>query len=364
MYYGAELFWREQRIRMASIVDSTPVSGAVMIASKWTALAALIGSVLLGGAAAGVALQVSKGYFDFQPFLYLSFFYFTGVPLLLYAAASLFIHALSPGKYAGMIFFVLFMIVSRRAAAIGLEHDLWRFAAAPSVPYTELNGFGHYAAPFHWFMLHWTVLALLLAGMAAALWRRVAAPLKERLRLLARPNMMTIALLATFAVTGGWIFYNTNVAHAYVTTNELLDWKADYEKTYKRIETMPRPRISRSTARSISFPPNSAIAWRDDMRWSTNPRSRSRACTWRRAGRPGWPHCPFPRRGRPRKTIDSAWSVSTSCRRSLPAPARSCASISPSTPRFRGGQQDDAVVENGTFLMNIRAFPTLGYRDS
>lgn len=214
LYYGAELFWREQRFRMASIVDSTPVSGTVMIASKWTALAVLLGAVLLGGAVAGVALQIAKGYFDFQPFLYLAFFYFTGVPLLLYAAASLFIHALSPGKYAGMIFFVLFMIVARRASVLGLEHDLWRFGGAPSVPYTELNGFGHYAAPFHWFMLHWLVLALLLATLAAALWRRVSAPMRERFRLLVRPNAMVIALAATFVVTGGWIFYNTNVAHA------------------------------------------------------------------------------------------------------------------------------------------------------
>ncbi len=31
---------------------------------------------------------------------------------------------------------------------------------------------------------------------------------------------------------------------------------------------------------------------------------------------------------------------------------------------FASGQQDNAVVGNGTFLMNIRAFPTLGYRGS
>ncbi|HEY6552300.1 MAG TPA: hypothetical protein VI669_03050, partial [Vicinamibacteria bacterium] len=61
VYYGAELFWREQRSRMAAIVDSTPVSGAALIAAKWTALAALMGSVLFVGIVAGVALQVAKG---------------------------------------------------------------------------------------------------------------------------------------------------------------------------------------------------------------------------------------------------------------------------------------------------------------
>ena len=365
LFYGAELFWREQRFRMASIVDSTPVSGAVMIAAKWTALAVLLGSVLLGGAFAGVAVQASKGYFGFQPFLYLAFFYFAGVPLLLYAAASLFIHALSPGKYAGMIFFVLFMIVSRRAAALGLEHDLWRFAAAPFVPYTELNGFGPYAAPFHWFMLHWTVLALLLATMAAALWRRVAAPLKERLRLLGRPNRMARVLAAIFVVTGSWIFYNTNVARAYVTTSELSDWKADYEKTYKRIETMPRPRILAIDSAVDLYPTEQRyrVAGRYALvNESTQPIPSVYVAT-RREARLAALSIPSARlAARDDRFGMARFDFQPSLAPGARAELRFDLSFSGSG--FAHGQQDNAVVGNGTFLMNIRGFPTLGYRKS
>ncbi|MEO6194543.1 MAG: M1 family aminopeptidase [Thermoanaerobaculia bacterium] len=364
LFYGAELFWREQRVRMAPIVDSTPVSGAVMIASKWTALAALLGAMLLGGAAAGVALQVSKGYFDFQPLLYLAFFYFAGAPLLLYAAAALFIQALSPGKYAGMIFFVLFVIVSRRASTIGLEHDLWRFAAAPPVPYSELNGFGHYAAPFHGFMLHWAVLALLLAAMAAALWRRAPAPPMERLRLLARPSLTARVLMAAFAVTGGWIFYNTNVARAYVTTNERLDWGSDYEKTYKRIETMPRPRIHAVDGEVDLYPaeqryrvagryalvnesarpiPSVYVATRREARLTALSIPSARLAA--RDDRFGMTRFDFQPPLAPGARAELRFDLSFDAR------------------GFAGGQ-DDAVVGNGTFLMNLRAFPTLGYRGS
>jgi len=369
LYYGAELFWREQRVRMASIVDSTPVSGSVMIAAKWTALAALLGAVLLAGAAAGLAVQVAKGYFDFEPHLYLAFFYFTGVPLLLHAAASLFIHALSPGKYAGMIFFVLFVIVSRRAAAIGLEHDLWRFASAPDVTYTELNGFGHHAAPFHWFMLHWTVAALLLATLAAGLWRRVAAPLKERLRLLARPNAMAIALGTALLVTGGWIFYNTNVAHAYVTADEGLDWKADYEKAYKHVEALPRPRILAIDGDVDLFPA--------ERRY----RVAGRYALVNESGRPIASVYVATRREARSVALSMSSSMSSArlavkddrfgmYRFDFPSPLAAGAraelrfDLSFEAGGFASGQQDDAVVGNGTFLMNIRAFPTLGYRDS
>jgi ABC-type transport system involved in multi-copper enzyme maturation permease subunit len=359
LYYGAELFWREQRFRMAPLIDSTPVSGAVAIAAKWTALAVLLGAVLLSGAAVGLILQIAKGYVHFQPSLYPAFFYFTGVPLLLYAAAALFIHALSPGKYAGMIFFVLFVIVTRRAADLGLEHDLWRFAAAPPVRYTDLNGFGRDAAQFHPLMLHWALLALLLAMLAAALRRRIAAPMRERLRLLARPGKAALASAALLLVTGGWVFYNTNIAQAYVTTDERLDWQADYEKTYKQIETMPRPRIVAVDGAVDLYPAEGRF---------------------RVTGRYGLVN----------ETAQPIASVYVAIRREARVVALSIPSArlaekddrfgmfrfdfsSPLAPGARtelrfdlsfADRQDDSVIENGTFLMNLRAFPTLGYRGS
>lgn len=363
LFYGAELFWREQRVRMASIVDSTPVSGAVMIASKWTALAALLGAVLLGGAVTAAALQVSKGYFAFQPFLYLSFFYFVGVPLLLYAAASLFIHALSPGKYAGMIFFILFVIVTRRAASFGLEHDLWRFASAPDVRYTDLNGFGSDAVPFHTFMLHWAVLALLMATLAAVLWRRIAVPLKERSRLLARPNKVARALVALFAVTGSWIFYNTNIAQSYVTTDELLDWRADYEKTYKKIEPMPRPRIFAVDGEVDLYPAEQRFRVAGGyglVNESAQPIP-SVYVAVRREGRVNALSLSSARQG----TKDDRFGMVRFDFQPPLAPGARAElryDLSFEPPGF--GDSNDAVVENGTFLMNLRAFPTLGYRDS
>lgn len=365
LFYGAELFWREQRFRMATLVDSTPVSGSGVIAAKWTALAALLGALLSGGALAGLALQISKGYFHFQPHLYLAFFYFTGVPLLLYAAASLFIHALSPGKYAGMIFFLLFVIVSRRAAALGLEHDLWRFAGAPPVRYTELNGFGHDAAPFHTFMLHWAVLALLLATLSATLWRRIAAPCRERLRLLTRPGRTALALGAVFAVTGGWIFYNTNVARAYVTTKNLFDWQANYERAYKRIETLPRPRILAVDSEIDLYPTEQRyrVAGRYAL-VNESPRPiPSVYVAARREARKAALSIPSARLA----AKDDRFGVYRFDFEPPLAPGARAElrfDLSFDASGFARGQQDDAVVENGTFLMNFRGYPTLGYRES
>src|SRR6185436_3726130 len=66
IYYGAELFWREHRYRMSSILATTPVPGSVMIASKWTALTALVGALVGAGSAVGIVLQVANGYWNFE----------------------------------------------------------------------------------------------------------------------------------------------------------------------------------------------------------------------------------------------------------------------------------------------------------
>lgn len=363
LFYGAELFWRERRYRMDSIVDSTPVAASALIAAKWTALAALLGAMLLGGVAAGVLLQVSQGFFDFQPQLYLAFLYFTGAPLLLYAGASLFLHALSPGKYAGMIFFALFLIVSRRAGELGLEHDLWHFAAPPPVAYSHLNGFGRAAAPFHAFLLHWSVLTLLLVTLAATLWRHTAAPWKERVRLLARPNRTALVLASLFVITGGWIFYNTNVVHESITAAGQMDWKADYEKTYKSIEPLPRPRILAIDGNVDLDPAGQRFrAW---GRYTLiNDSSRpipSVYISTRREARPVHLSIPSARKvaqderfGMTR--FDFAPPLAPGARAELRF------DLSLDGSGFATGQADDAVVANGTFLLSPRAFPSLGYR--
>ena len=215
-------------------------------------------------------------------------------------------------------------------------------------------------------MLHWTVLSLLLATMAAALWRRFAAPLQERLRLLARPNMMACALAAAFAVTGGWIFYNTNVAHAYVTTNEMSDWQADYEKAYKAHRGDAASADPRGRRRGRSLPRRAALSRGGTLcagqRIHAADRERLRGDA--PGGAAGRLVHPVGAAGRERRSIRHA-PLRLRSRRWLRALARSSASISPSTAGgFASGQQDDAVVENGTFLMNFRGFPTLGYRGS
>lgn len=368
VYSGAEMFWRERRYRFASIVDTTPVPGAVVIAAKWTALVALVGCLIAAGIAVGVAMQLSTGYRNLEPLVYLSFACVAGIPLALYAAAAVFVHALSPNKYAGMVFVLLFLVFAQRASMVGLEHPLWRFASAPPMRFSDMNGLGADAVPFAWFMLFWTAVAGILVLAASALWRSVGFGVGERVRLLARRSTGTgrslaAAMLAVAIATGGWILFNTNVLNARTTRSDLLDWQADYERAYGQFEDVPQPKITAVDVRLDFFP--------DERRYRlagsytlANETASSIATVFVAIRRVA---------STASVSLDGGELVATDARFGmyrfeLAAPVAPGArtrldfDLEVASRGFAGGAPDPSIVENGSLLMSFSSFPTIGYR--
>jgi ABC-2 type transport system permease protein len=257
IYYGSELFWREQQYRVAPIIDATPVRGAVMALSKWSALVALIAAVIVAGIVAGVVIQLTSGYSALQPALYLSLFYFAGLPLALYAAAAVAIHALSPGKYAGLAVVLLFIIGTRNAPMIGLEHPLWQFGSAPSVPYSAMYGFGASAATtFGALMLEWSAVAVCMIAVAGVLWRGLRERVRDRFRLHGERAARRVAIAAVVVgVVGSWGVGvrsrgqsplgppSTTRQPPPLSPTALLDWKEQYERRYRAIAALPQPHV-------------------------------------------------------------------------------------------------------------------------
>lgn len=227
IFYGAELYWREQRYRFASIVDSTPISSMTILAAKATTLAALIASLIGAGILPGLLLQVLRGPQHISVVAYLALFASAGLPLFAFAIAVLLINALSPGKYAGMVFTVLFLVLSKRPSFLGLEHPLWRYGATPPLQYSEVSGFGYQVAPFAALALHWLVVASVFFFLASAFWRtRREVPKRA----------IAIALLLS-VISGAWLF-------ARIDSEDQIAWKAEYEKTYGPLATLPQPRLA------------------------------------------------------------------------------------------------------------------------
>jgi hypothetical protein len=169
IYTSAEIVWRERALRFSGILHATPVSNATFVAAKCGALVAMVLLMTAVAVLTGAAVQIGRGWtVDLGALL--AFVWFSAMPLILLAIAAVIIQTLSPHKYLGMLLVLLFAVISQRGEVIGLNNPLFRFADAPRVEYSDMNGFGR-TVPFQFFMLYWSALAGLGLLLAVARWR-------------------------------------------------------------------------------------------------------------------------------------------------------------------------------------------------
>src|SRR5215831_723676 len=249
--YAGELVWRERDAGMAQIHDALPTPRWAVLASKLTALVAVVGLLLAVVIVAGVTIQAAKGFFHFELGLYFRSLY--GISFVLFAclcSLAIAVHVLVNQKYVGHFAMVVFLALSLLLPVLGVEHHLLRYATVPAHPYSDMNGDGHFVRPMGWFELYWCAIALALAVVAYLFWvRGTPQTFRERwrearARLDRRSGGVLAAALAVAAASGAFIFWNTNVRNPYRTRFAREEAQAEYERRYKeRFERLPLPKI-------------------------------------------------------------------------------------------------------------------------
>jgi ABC-2 type transport system permease protein len=335
VYTSAEIVWRERALRIAGILNATPASNAVFVASKVTTLVALVLALTGTGLAAGVALQLASGW-RIEPALLLSFAWFLAAPLILFAMLAVVIQALSPHKYFGMMLVLLLAVVAQQGQNFGLEHPLWRFGL-PSVGWSDLSRFAE-AAGFHRVMLFWFALAALLLVLAASAWRNNRVP------------RSAILLVAVFAVAGRLLY------GAHISSADILDWRAGYEKQYRAYANLPQPTISAITATLDLQPEERRYRVRGEyvlVNDTPHPISKILIAVHREVRQSDITMA------NAKRTHDARFN------QSIFELAQPLAPGATTTARFditHEPDDDRSVLENGSYVMSGRAFPVLGYR--
>ncbi|MET0395371.1 MAG: M1 family aminopeptidase [Longimicrobiaceae bacterium] len=369
VYFAAELAWRDRAVRLAEIVDATPTGSAVFYLSR---LAALVLTVVLTTAATlavAVAFQLARGYPPGDPGLHLRFAVSAGLPLALFAAAALLAQALAPNRYVGMGISLVVAATALRGDALGLEHPLLRFGNAPRVPHSDMAGGGQVEASARAFLLYWTAFAGVLAFAAAGLWRRGAPPgLRARLaaiprRLGRRGTAGAAACLLLALGTGGWVFRQTDVLNRRETQEQALAWRAGYERAYRRLAAVPQPGVAAVRAEVDLFPAEQRL------------RVAGTLVLENRTGRPVDTVWVAVRRDLDsvRVSLEGADAVVRDARygmhgfrmrRPLAPGARAGLSYRASAAQrgIRASGFDLSVVDNGSFVSQTQAFPSIGYR--
>lgn len=359
VYISGELVWRERALRFSGILNASPASNLVFVGSKCTVLAIMVGVITASGLAALAGVQLLRGW-PVEPLLLLQFAYFLATPLVIVALIAIFIQTLSPHKYLGMLIVLVVLLVGMFGPALGLQHPLIRFGNAPEVAYSDMNGFGR-PERFHWYVLYCSAFAGLLISCAVVLWRHGARAYR-RLLPIRKP---AIALLAILIGSGAFIFYNTNVLAEYRTSNDVSAWRADYERRYKALANQATPRIA-AVQGTVDLEPESRD-YRVRGQYTLVNESSSPISTYSLTVRREASPAIVTSRDAVRVDRDARFNQYTVVLREPLQPGARTAVQFDLHYQQAGFVDEDAeqtIVENGSFLMNHRSFPSMGYRTS
>jgi len=249
-FVAGELVWRERDAKLDQITDALPVQRWVLSASKLVALMLVQVVLVLAIFAAGLTVQIAKGYYHFEFGLYFSYLGIRLIEFWILCVLAFFIHTLVNQKYLGHFVMVLYYVALIALPPLGFQHYLYRIGQIPQFTYSDMNGYGPFATPMASFLLYWVIAAALLALITNLLWvRGTETGWRGRFKLAlqnlsgtTRAGLLAGALL--FIAVGGYIFYNTNVLNSYRTSFQVDEERAQYEKKYRQYLTLPQPRIT------------------------------------------------------------------------------------------------------------------------
>jgi ABC-2 type transport system permease protein len=250
-FYAGELIWREREARMAQMMDALPVPTWLPLLGKTLGLVGLQAVMLAIAMAAGMLIQLFKGYFALEPGLYLRTLFTILLPqYALLAVLAIAAQVVINQKYLAYFALILYYAATLTFASLGLDHPLLLYGDTPHFVYSAMNGFGHYLARERAFELYWAGAALMLLAVSYVLWPRgVDGDLASRLQL-ARRNLSPAAVatfasgLVLFAATGAVLWYNLNLDGGYRTAYQQEETRAQYELRYKRYAALDLPRIT------------------------------------------------------------------------------------------------------------------------
>ena len=275
VFFVGELVWREREARLGEITDAMPGSEWAPLLGKFLGLGLVLAAFTAMQMAAGMLAQTIRGHHDFEIGLYLKILF--GLQLseyLLFALLALVVHVLVNEKYIGhLVAIMAYVFIAVLAGMLGIEHNLLVYGAGPGWSYTEMRGFGPFLGPWLWFKLYWAAWALLLAVVARLLWvRGKEEGASARLRLardrFARSSTRVVgaAAVGLLLALGGFVFYNTNVLNQYLSSADVTERRAVYERRYRRYESIPQPRLTGTNLRVEIHPERRAAEIRGSYR--------------------------------------------------------------------------------------------------
>lgn len=250
VFYSGELVWKERGAKLDLIYDATPMSSFIKLIGKYIGLNLVYMVLMIALIGSGVLFQTLSGYHNYEFQVYFYGFFVEILPFLaLYTCIAFFIQSAVNQKFMSIMLTIICFIINVTLGTLGVEHDLLLFGGSSLGTYSDMNGYGHFLKPYLFIKSYWLFFGLLLLiigslvsirGTETNLLKRISF---SKYRLSKALLKLTSFIIICFISIGSFIFYNTNLLNKYWTSSEETAFRVAYEKTLKKFEYIPQPKI-------------------------------------------------------------------------------------------------------------------------
>ena len=249
-FYTGVLVWKERDSKINEIQDATPVRTGMLFSSKVIAIMISIFIVLLASILLGIIAQTFYGYTRYEIGLYVrSLLVIRMIKFTFLIVLSLLLHYLINNRYIAWFAFIVFIIVNSFIwGLLEINSNMLSFGFLPHIEYSDMNGFGPFVPGTIWFSFYWAFFCLILCFVITAFYiRGKEEQFRYRFSLAKssfRNKKFAIAIsIFLFVLCGGFVYYNTKILNTYDTSKEQENKQVEYEKKYKKYESLTQPRF-------------------------------------------------------------------------------------------------------------------------
>ena len=370
-FYAGELIFKERQVKIADVTDAMPMPNWAPLVAKSVAMGGVILGFLGAGTLTGMVIQLVKGGVPLEPALYFQNLVIGAMPFVLMGMIAVVLQVLTNNKFVGYLLTILMILSALFMAPLHLKHNLYNIAGLPAVPYSDMNGFGHFLTGWSWFALYWGLITAALVIVAHAFWvRGLSSAMPARIRQ-AKSRLKGVSAIAlavcviAFSACGVWIFHNTVTLNHYVSEEVKMDRQAAYEKAYRKYKDLAHPKITEVRAAVDIYPEQRRVIVKgryvvqnktdkplDTLRFQVDPHV---VTTW----------TTLPAH---KVLLDDQQQGFSIIKLAQPlAPGASLPlefTVDVRRPGFNNDGSADTINLNGTFFDSTEFFPHLGYLDA
>lgn len=262
VFFSGELVWNDRSSHIHEVINATPHNSLASLSSKVLTLLGVVTSIYFLFSLIGICYQLVMGFTKIDVSLYFTTYMYDLLPsYFFYSMVFIFIQVMINQKYQGYFASILLVFVFDIFLSIfDVQSNMINLGSAPSLSYSDMNGFGPGFTGAMWFNTYWSLFGILLLLIAGLFWvRSTGSNFKSRLKT-AKKNLnksYAVKLITVFilwAGTASFVYYNTQVLNPYLTSDEFEEIAVKYEKKHKKYENIALPKVTKVKYNVDIFP--------------------------------------------------------------------------------------------------------------